>query len=360
MLAVATEASNSGRGQIVRATELGSRQDELLELFPHIQIAGEWEQLLDGKGVDVVLVAGGPAEHRIEQLRRLIQVEMSVLVSHPISLSMLDCYELDMIRAETHSAVLPYLPARWHPAADELQEMNYDGSRSPMGPIEQISFERFLSKRGRDSVLRQFARDADLLQYIAGEATKLHALGSASASGPYANLGVQLTCERETVCRWTVAPAEKEPGARLTLVGSNGKAILWLPENWSPWQLETRGATGTSTRDFDTWNPASAAIAKLQTLLGGEEVDPTWTEAARTVELAETIDTSLKRGRTIDLHHEEFSDIGTFKGTMASVGCGILMAGLALVVLALSCACWRHKPVGASWWRFWIFGPIYC
>ncbi len=42
---------------------------------------------------------------------------------------------------------------------------------------------------------------------------------------------------------------------------------------------------------------------------------------------------SLKRGRTIDLHHEEFSDIGTFKGTMASAGCALLMAGLMLVVL---------------------------
>ena len=53
---------------------------------------------------------------------------------------------------------------------------------------------------------------------------------------------------------------------------------------------------------------------------------------SRTVELAETIDTSLARGRTIDLHREDFTDIGTFKGTMTSLGCGLLMVGLALTV----------------------------
>ncbi len=52
------------------------------------------------------------------------------------------------------------------------------------------------------------------------------------------------------------------------------------------------------------------------------------------------------RGRTIDLHREEFTDIGTFKGTMASLGCGLLMAGLALVVFV---AMFRVLAVQAGW-----------
>ncbi len=90
----------------------------------------------------------------------------------------------------------------------------------------------------------------------------------------------------------------------------------------------------------------AVALEKLAAARAGQEVDPTWAEAARTVELAETIDTSLARGRTIDLHREEFTDIGTFKGTMASLGCGLLMAGLALVVFV---AMVRVLAVQAGW-----------
>ena len=34
------------------------------------------------------------------------------------------------------------------------------------------------------------------------------------------------------------------------------------------------------------------------------------------------------------MHREDFTDIGTFKGTMASAGCGLLLAALALVLVA--------------------------
>jgi hypothetical protein len=202
--------------------------------------------------------------------------------------------------------------------------------------VEQVLFERFLPDRNREIVLRQFARDADLLQFVAGDATKLHALGSVSgstAAGPYANLAVQLTCENGLVGRWTVSPVEDQPGARVTLVGAKGKAILSMPQQNAPWRLETRTAGQSTSDEYPEWDPAATALEKLAAARDGAVVDPTWNEAARTVELAETIDMSLKRGRTIDLHHEEFSDIGTFKGTMASAGCALLMGGVLLVVL---------------------------
>jgi len=43
---------------------------------------------------------------------------------------------------------------------------------------------------------------------------------------------------------------------------------------------------------------------------------------------------SLAKGRAIDLHQEEFSELGTFRGTMASLGCGLLLAALVVVVVA--------------------------
>ncbi len=69
---------------------------------------GEWEALLDDQQIDAVIVSRGPNEDvRTEQLRKLIQVEKPVLVSHPVYDSMLVYYELDMIRRETDSLVMP-------------------------------------------------------------------------------------------------------------------------------------------------------------------------------------------------------------------------------------------------------------
>ena len=50
---------------------------------------------------------------------------------------MLECYELEMIRRETGCAVVPYLPARWHPAAAGLQMLVAEGDESPLGTVEQ-------------------------------------------------------------------------------------------------------------------------------------------------------------------------------------------------------------------------------
>ncbi len=83
-----------------------------------------------------------------------------------------------MIREETAAVAMPYLMARFHPALSELQALLDQKTPSAIGSIEQITLERSLPRRNRDSVLRQFARDVDILQVLAGNATKLHAFAS--------------------------------------------------------------------------------------------------------------------------------------------------------------------------------------
>ena len=46
----------------------------------------------------------------------------------------------------------------------------------------------------------------------------------------------------------------------------------------------------------------------------------------------QTIDRSLARGRTIELHHEEYNEAGNFKSLMAASGCGLLLLVLLLLV----------------------------
>jgi predicted dehydrogenase len=333
-LALAAAVAHSPEDQIAMIDALAHRAAEAAAISPRARLVDDWNAMLDSQHVNAVAVAADEPLARVDQLRRLIQLRMPVLVSHPVSLSMLDCFELEMIREETKCVVLAYLPPRWHPAAAELAAILDGGKSSPIASSEQITFERFLPRRERQDVLQQFARDADFIQFIAGPATRLHALGSAAAgrADPYANLAVQMTCSDGLVCRWTVAPVEAEAGGRMTLIGSRGKAILWMPQADNAWRLELRTAAVASAQDYPEWNAPQAALEMLSLAVESEEAESNWSDAARTVELADAIDRSLAKGRTIDLHHEEFSDVGTFKGTMASTGCGLLVVGLILVV----------------------------
>ena len=144
---------------------------------------------------------------------------------------MLEYYELEMIRRETACPVLAYLPARWHPAIPTLRTARDGRKQIANRSVEQLSFQRYIAQRDRETVLRQFAVDADLLQFIAGDATKLHALGSTAGGVAHANLAVQMTCDTGLVCRWLVSPIETQAAGELSLIGPEGKAIFWMPDS---------------------------------------------------------------------------------------------------------------------------------
>ena len=89
-----------------------------------------------------------------------------------------------------------------------------------------------------------------------------------------------------------------------------------------------------------------------------------WGDAARAIELAETVPRSLARGRAIDLHQEEFTELGTFKGTMASMGCGLVMLALMVLVVATTIggiadqAGWAFGEQLMSVWPFLVLAAL--
>ena len=104
---------------------------------------------------------------------------------------------------------------------------------------------------------------------------------------------------------------------------------LWIPDDWSrPW-VWTQPEQAEEQRGYA---PAALMLDLLESSLVNrsptvaQEPAPealpaaTWADAARAVELADTVPRSLAKGRAIDLHQEEFSELGTFRGTMASLG----------------------------------------
>lgn len=309
-----------------------------------------WEALLDSSVVDAVVVArGADDDRRADQLRKFIQAEVPLLVSHPVADSMLVYYELDMIRRETNCIVLPHLPQRRHPAIEELAAMVRQGAASPIGKIEQLVVARSLAEPDKANVIRQFTRDVDLMRGVAGDMTRLGAMSAAPEAG-YGSLGVHMSGPEGVVARWSVVPSRTEGRAQITLLGASGKAVVESFEGAEPWTMTVSADGPAQMRQFAAWSPAAASLDELARALAGEPPVPDWVDAARSVELAETIDRSLRKGRTIELYFEEYTEESTFKGTMASIGCGLLLLGM-FVMGAVAIA----EQIGVPYTRLWPY-----
>src|SRR5687768_9789018 len=114
---VLARAAAAGPHRLVWGCELSGFEREFRQLAPGALIAETWEDLLSGEVAEALIVARAADDDlRADQLRKLVQAGVPMILSHPIHSSMLVCYELDMIRRESNCPMLPYLPDRWHPA----------------------------------------------------------------------------------------------------------------------------------------------------------------------------------------------------------------------------------------------------
>jgi hypothetical protein len=306
--------------------------------------AGDSGSLLDPAVCDAVLVGrDGWSAERAEAVRLLVQAGRPLLASHPLDPSMLWAWEVEMIRRDVSGVIVPLLPERLHPFVARLRgllEASLAGSGS-LGGVESLVLERRLATRSRSDVLAALALDADLVRVLTGDPARLSALGVGpeTDAAAWQTLVVGFTGPTSVPVRWQAA-AGGEPGVRLALHCERGIAAVEIPADWSrAWRWSQPGQADEERASA----PASEVLALLEAALVGGPGSPdaaaavpaaTWADAARAIELADAVPRSVAKGRAVDLHQEEFSDLGTFRGTMASLGCGIILAALVLVILA--------------------------
>jgi len=299
-----------------------------------------WEPLLDPGVCDAVLVGtDGWTDARADGVRALVQAGRKLLLSHPLTLSMLWAYELDMIRGDSGATLIPFLPDRLHPFIRRLQERIEAGLAGidPLGPVETIMMERRLVDRSRDAVIRALAVDADLVRVLAGDPSRLSTLGAADADVAWNTLAVGFSGPSQVPVRWQVVRGER-PSLQITLVHARGSTAVDIPDDSLDGSGQPTSAAWTWSGDHAESLAFNRGALMLDLLHGHEQpttiVPAAWSDAARAIELAETVPRSLAKGRAIDLHQEEFSELGTFRGTMASLGCGLVLAALLVLVLA--------------------------
>lgn len=323
----------------------GATLGSLQKLFPTAQLLDAWEQLLEpaqtGGAWDALLLGRTlRTDDQERALRRLARQGQPIIAAHPALESLLAAYELEMFQRERQAYLAPWMPLRNHPLVTQFAAWLKDEKLSPIGQIDRLVLTRQETDRSRSAVLGDVARDLDLIRSLAGEVSGVLAVGNGIATSEqsersYAALGLQLTLESPLLVRWGIEPATEGDRAELQLHGREGRL---------EWQLPTFGDDGVchlqaqgkkTTISHDAWSYAAAAEVFMTQVLAREPLSPNWNDAARSIELTDAVERSLRRGRKIEVRVEESDDIGNFKGIMASVGCGILMFGLFLMGLCI-------------------------
>ena len=94
---------------------------------------------------------------------------------------------------------------------------------------------------------------------------------------------------------------------------------------------------------------ASALKRFVETIQLGDGASSTWPSALHALELTDTIEISLRRGRMIDVHQQQLTEQLAFKGTMSAAGCAVLMVLPPLLLTGGWLAEHAGLPVASYW-----------
>ena len=306
--------------QVLGWLESATVADALSERYPNGLAIDTYEEFAQAVRDGVVVIAGphGDLDAKESLLRDLARDSVPLILGQPCC-SGIFAVELDMIQRDTRAPMVPYHPESQHPIFGRLAAW-VSGDDAPIGAVEQLTFERFQADRSDPAVRHQLAQDAMLLRRMLG---KFHRVGAMPAKevSSLSNLSVQLTGESQAVARWSVGPVVEQSGAKVTLVGGQGRIELQLPDD-GDWKLSS-----TVVEVADETLPAldqRQLADHIRAALAGECHAPTWEDAFRALDLADLACESVRRGKTLPVSNERLTDEDTFKSMMAAGGCLIL------------------------------------
>jgi len=333
----------------------GDVADEAAERLTSLEEGAQsapWEVLIDPDFCDAVIVGRGSDSDalRAEQLNLLAKHGVPVLATFPLLESVLAFYEIDMARSESGAVLHHFNPlVEQQPIVDECAAWVRDG-HPQLGAVEQIVWERPLAERIRDRVLWQFARDVELLSRVGGRLDRLGALGSPKEEATYSGLSVQLLGASQVPVHWSVGPATEVQRPRLVLVAERGRVVVDFDAGGQVIQLEILEGGNSSTTALQSASGARAALERFVSAVEcGDGASSTWPAALRAMELTDTIEISLRRGRMIEIHPQQLTEQLAFKGTMSALGCGVLTVVVPLLLAFGWLAEQFGIPVAKTW-----------
>ena len=271
--------------------------------------------VLDGVGDETVLLRG------IEVLKAF---DGLVLIAQLCTRTVLTAYEVERLAGDAVGLFAPILPLLQHPAMELFHESQIDSTTNPLpsiGQIERVEMERVMQSEHVEPVLDALAQDITVLVALAGPIKQVVAMRVGGRPVP---LNVQCTSQSDRLVRWSaVRPCPDVESAQILIEGTQGRVVIRLRDT-GHWEVEAEAKVlSFPPRDFVTYCGEMNQDAEVR-----------WAPVTHSLEVREAVAKSLQRGRLIRLNLDGHGERTAFKGTMASLGCALLLGGLVLLIIS--------------------------
>jgi hypothetical protein len=212
-----------------------------------------------------------------------------------------------------------------------------------IGPIHQLSCERQVNVAARAEVLAHLSRDVELLATVAGDIRRVTAIGPKGEDASYASLQIQMIAATAPSLRWSVGYANAGAAElRQSLHGEHGIVVIRILDGTHAgpptWQIEIIENGDRNDQTLENYDPARAAIGRLSYAIANSQSlvernsSSTWEAATRAMEVVDAADLSLQKGRTIEVFQQQLTERLAFRGTMAAMGCGLILVAFMVLV----------------------------
>src|SRR5262249_18459928 len=237
------------------------------------------EEILADPEVEMVLVASGPA-NRAAHLRRAAQSERHAFCAPPADDTPDAAYEVGMILEDTRHALVPLLPAAFHPTVRRLRDFLSQDRSSGNVLGEFLLLEVEFWSAGEVLLESEVAsRKAclpgwDVLRALGGEIAEVSVLAPGDEILPGTALLASGRFERGGMFQTAFVPHHPEPRWRLRLVGSAGQVELLFPLGVpGPGFLSWRDESGEWHEEtWDTWDPWTILVERIEEAVAASPV----------------------------------------------------------------------------------------
>ncbi|MBC19544.1 MAG: hypothetical protein CMJ74_04680 [Planctomycetaceae bacterium] len=281
---------------------------------------------LERSGAEIVIFDGQDAEAvLLAALQTLKGFPGIVFVSPLCPRTVLTAYEFERISGESIGEFIPLLPLLQHAGLAQLLGHTKDTAAptlaSAVGDLESIDMQRPLATTDSEGVLDAFTRDMPVLFRFAGSIKEVVAMRTGSEPIP---LNVQCTSDSDRLVRWSaIRPSREQSAAQILIEGTRGRVRIQLRES-GDWDIDTSG------QEFSF----SAMDLLALCTEDPQEPDYLWKIFSHSLEVREAVAKSLQRGRLVRINLDGHGERTAFMGTMASLGCALLLGSLGMLVLS--------------------------
>ena len=272
--------------------------------------------IFDGQADEAVLLSA---------LQTLKGFQGTVFISPLCPHTVLTAYEFERMASESIGAFIPLLPVLQHAGLQQLLEAPAGDSAPSLGlavgEIESVDMQRSMVPKDNSEVLDALHGDISVLIKLAGSIKEVVAMRTGSEPIP---LNVQCTSESDRLVRWSaVRPGAEQVMAQILVEGTKGRLRIQLQET-GDWDIETSGRVFS----FPSTDLLELCAAEPNGL------DQLWTYFTHSIEVREAVAKSLQRGRLVRINLDGRGERTAFMGTMASLGCALLLISLGLLVFS--------------------------